>query len=218
MLFITKVVSFSHKNVNIKLLALLGFFIFELSLFVQSLQVYSGYVLVVLMSGIVLSAIFSKNSLAPFDLKDDMVVYEDQIVISNIIFPFTEITNLDFSFVAFQGMSEYSYAADADASSKPTSGIRCHGIDNVVSFRYKNQRFHYRFYVQSRKHFLQFVSMLEQFYALHIDFTESNTHGKTFGMSNVIHTGNSKSGGKQSHTSSSSQPIIEAHVVHQLAG
>ena len=180
MLFITKIVSFSRRNVHIKLLALLGFVIFEISLFVVEFQVYSGYILAVLMSSIVMAAIFSKNSLAPYSLEKDMVVYEDRFVISNIIFPFQEIKNLDFHFVAFKGMSASSYYADSEADVKITSGTRVHGIENVVSFQYKNQHFAYQFYVNGRKHFLQFISMLKQFHALHINFTENNGLWKTW--------------------------------------
>jgi len=185
MLFATEVVSVNNKNVTVQLVVLFGFLAFMISLLVKSLQAYSGYIILAVVVSAVLTVGLSKDSLEAYTLEDEFFVNEDHLIVSNLVFPFSEIADLDFHFKAFRNMRQHSYDTDPDVNVSAARGTDVYGVSNIVSFQYKKQTFRYQFYVQNHAHFLQFVAMLEQLYVLQVNFTESNWNGKTFMMGNV---------------------------------
>ncbi len=126
------------------------------------------------------TAIVAGGDLSNYKLVNDLQVFPDGMQISNIIFPFKEISDLIFEFQSYQEVE-----AVYNNQGQKTKGYKSFGLGNNLSFMYKNQRFHYQFHLQSRKHYIVFVKMLEVLYENNIQFSEKNLDGPTFLMRNV---------------------------------
>jgi hypothetical protein len=126
---------------------------------------------------VVVMSILFKGDLSSYRLANDLYIYVDGMQISKLIFPFAELSELKFEFQSYQENDNYR--------TQPKRTRQSYGLGNNLSFTYKNQHFHYQFFLQSRQHYVSFVQMLEQLYEHGIGFSETNLKGKTFLMQNV---------------------------------
>ncbi|MES2776634.1 MAG: hypothetical protein V4722_20825 [Bacteroidota bacterium] len=180
MLFATKLVESNATGMMLIKVSVLAMIFMFICLLLPTLSFLAPFFLVFLLILIIGTAIFTKGNLSSYKLENDLVVFDTEIQISQIVFPMDELKELKFYFMSFNGMRFPTYETETDIGSS-----RNYGLENRISFRYKKQKFDYKFYVQSQQHFHSFVQMLEQLYVSHINFGEQNWKGKTFLMQNV---------------------------------
>lgn len=177
MVFSAKVVENRGVGKLMLQIGVIGFVFIIVSLLIPSLQSITPFFAVALLFIIIIIAIINKGDVSSYKMVDDLIVFGDGMQICKIIFLYNEITNLHFEFQSYHDAIDYRLAK--------THELQSFGIGNNLSFIYRNQKFRYQFYLQSRQHYVQFVQMLEQLYYNKISFEEKNLKGKTFLMRNV---------------------------------
>lgn len=177
MLFRAKIVEDHGVGKLLLRLGGIGFIFILISLAIPSLQSISPFFAIALLLTVFITAIIYKGDLSSYKMVNDIFVYVDGMQICRIQFPYTELSKLQFEFQSYQNATDYRVAKTGEPQS--------FGIGNNLSFIYRNQKFSYQFYLQSRQHYVQFVQMLEQLYNHKISFEEKNLKGKTFLMRNV---------------------------------
>ena len=180
MLFTAKVVEMNTTGVMLIKVGVVVFVFVAISLFTPSLAFLVPFFLLAMLALIIITAVVTKGNLSSYILENDLIVFDTEMQICHLIFPMNEIRNLQFEFKSFNGMIYPTYETETDLANSQN-----YGLENIISFLYKKQRFEYRFYIQSQQHFYSFVQMLEQLYVCHVTFKERNWKGHTFLMQNV---------------------------------
>ena len=151
-------------------------FIF-ISILIPELNDLVPFFFTTLLISVGVMAIIAKGDLSNYKLINDFTVFVDGMQISQLVFPFQELSELSFEFQSYQEVEEIYNGG--------RRGYKSYGLGNNLSFNYRNQAFHYQFYLQSRQHYVAFVRMLEVLYEHQVSFSEKNLQGATFLMRNV---------------------------------
>jgi hypothetical protein len=182
-LFSAKVVGINNYLLSIMLFAFIGGCIVLLLIMLTPIDgQLACYIFLVIILLTVVAVLFSKNGLSIKTSNEKFFVYEDHLEIGQLIFPFIELADLEFSFTSFVRMKKHAYEPNPEADYENDVED---GTNNSVSFLYRNQTYNYSFLVESQQRFFVFVQMLEQLYMNQINFLEKNWYGKTFMMRNV---------------------------------
>ena len=187
MIFKAQMVSYQTKGLTIMAMGMVVFLVLLLAFIYPPLQSYAAPIIMVVMVGIMITVWWQKGDSAAYNLEKEFKVYEDRFEIDNFIFPFTELSKIDFHFKGFKGMQPNATDVYASENTWQTAIQSEYGLNNKITFYYKSQTFQYNFYLQDRNHFLLFVKMLQTLYENGIVFTEQNNYGKTFMMGNIKH-------------------------------
>ena len=177
MLFNAKVVEDRNAGKILLRVGGIGFFFVIVSLVIPTFQSIAPFFAISTLLIVTVTAIIYRGDVASYEMVNDLFVFEDGMQICRILFPYKELTQLNFEFQSYQHETDYRVARTNEAQS--------FGIGNSLSFMYRNQKFRYQFYLQNHQHYVQFVQMLEQLYEHKINFGERNLKGKTFLMRNV---------------------------------
>ena len=180
MLFAAKVVEKGVIGLTIITVGVITFIFIIPTMIIPSLEYLTPFFLAALILFVIVAAVVFKGDVSSYKLENDLYIFDSEIQICHIVFPMDEVQELKFSFRSFYGMIFPGYDTEPDPAYS-----RSYGLDNRISFKYKNQHFNYKFYIHSQQHFFQFRDMLEQLYIQQVVFEENNYQGKTFMMHNV---------------------------------
>ena len=168
-LFKTKIIE--NQTIVIRLMIICGicFLVVMCLAPFEHLRIYIPVILGTLFLWIILFALFKRGDMSSYSMEKDLVLAKNGVQADIIWFPFEEMQGLEFSFGSFNGMLRNPSHKGGPAD--PVS----FGLDNHLTFQYRNQQFNYTFYIGDHHHFEEYKRAL-QYLVMHGVQLVSKTH------------------------------------------